>query len=66
MIVEEKTTSEINHEAMKVLYDHIGVTNTIRFINQFSRGHGDYTKDREKLFAGKTRQDLIKGIKNTK
>ncbi len=63
MIVEEKTTHQLNHEALHVLYEHIGVTNTIRFINQFSQGQGDYTQERTKLFEGKSRDEIMKGIR---
>ena len=63
MIVEEKTTYQLNHEALHVLYENIGVTNTIRFINQFSQGQGDYTQERTKLFEGKSREEIMKGIR---
>ncbi len=29
----------------------MGVVDTIRFINQFTTGYGDYTKEPEKLFG---------------
>ena len=63
MIVEEKTTYQLNHEALHVLYEHLGVTNAIRFINQFSQGQGDYTQERTKLLEGKSRDEIMKGIR---
>jgi transposase-like protein len=41
-----------------VLYREIGIVNTVRFINQFTTGYGDYTQERQELFAGMTLEDI--------
>ena len=43
-----KTEHEIQETAFKLLYDNLGVSNLIRFIQQYDRGYGNYTLDRIK------------------
>ncbi len=54
---------EINHRAIKILCQEIGVVNTLRFIQQFSTGLGNYTLDREAFFKEKTLPDVLEEIK---
>jgi hypothetical protein len=63
VIAEPRPLAEITQTALKVLYREIGVVNTVRFINQFTTGYGDYTKEREELFASLTLDDLVTEIK---
>jgi hypothetical protein len=63
MTTEPRPLAEITQTALKVLYREIGVVNTVRFINQFTIGYGDYTKEREQLFANLTLDDLVTEIK---
>lgn len=63
MVIETLPLAEINKEALRVLYKEIGVVNTVRFMNQFTTGFGDYTKEREQLFAGMTLDDILAEIK---
>jgi hypothetical protein len=37
--------------------------NTVRFINQYTTGYGNYTEERRELFADQTLADLIDEIK---
>jgi len=41
----------------------IGIVNAVRFINQFTTGYGDYTRERDELFAGMTLDDIVSEIK---
>jgi hypothetical protein len=63
MISEPRPLVEITATALKVLYKEIGIVNTVRFINQFTTGYGDYTQERDELFAGMTLDDIISEIK---
>ncbi len=58
--------SEINRQATHILYKEMGVVETIRFLNQFSIGRGDYTKDRRKWLDEITMDDAIAQIKDRK
>jgi hypothetical protein len=59
MAVETRPLAEITAAALKVLYSEIGIVNTVRFINQFTTGYGDYTHERQELFAGMTLDDMV-------
>jgi len=63
MTVDIKPLAEITQDALGVLYKEIGIVNTVRFISQFTVGYGNYTKEREQLFAGMTLDDIIAEMK---
>jgi len=44
-------------------YKKIGIVDTLRFISQFTMGYGDYTQEREELFAALTLDDIVTEIK---
>ncbi len=66
MIADTLPLAEITKEALQVLYKEIGVVNTIRFVNQFTTGYGDYTEERKILFADMTLDDLLTEMSKTK
>ena len=55
--------SELNQHVTDALIREVGVVDTIRFLNQFRTGSGDYTAEREGLFQGMAVTDLINGMK---
>lgn len=55
--------NEITQEATRLLYKELGIVNTIRFLNQFTTGYGDYTKEREQLFENLSLDEIISEIK---
>lgn len=55
--------SEVTQRATSVLIKEIGVVDTIRFLNQFRAGVGDYTIKRDHLFKGMSVKDIIREIK---
>jgi hypothetical protein len=57
-----KPLAQINQEAFRVLAREIGLANTLRFINQFSSGSGNYTEERRERFAGMTVDDMVAEI----
>ena len=61
---EPRPLADITQTALKVLYRELGVVNTVRFINQFTTGYGNYTAEREQLFAHLTLNDLVAEIKH--
>jgi hypothetical protein len=63
MITDTLPLAEITTEALRVLYKEIGVVNTIRFMNQFTTGYGDYVEERKALFDDMTLEDLLAEIK---
>jgi hypothetical protein len=63
MILESKPLTQITQEAIQILYREIGVVNTVRFLDQFTTGYGDYTDERDILFADVTLDDILADIK---
>lgn len=64
MAVALKPLREVTQEALHILFREIGVANTIRFLNQFSLGQGNYTEEREQLFADLSFDELMKAIRD--
>jgi hypothetical protein len=64
MITQTKNLSEITQQAIEVLFKEVGVANTIRFLNQFSTGYGNYTEERENLFEDLTVNEILAQLKN--
>jgi len=62
MRIQAKPLNDINKEAIDILCQQMGLVNTVRFVNQFSTGYGDYTKEREQLFANMTLDDVVSEI----
>lgn len=42
-----KTDYEIQETAFEILNKQLGITNLIRFMQQYDKGYGNYTKDRD-------------------
>jgi len=55
---------EVNQQAIHLLYKELGVVDAVRFLRQFSQGYGNYTQERENLFADKSLEDIIDEIEN--
>ncbi len=63
MTTEIKPLVEITQSAIRVLVKELGVVDTIRFVNQFTPGYGDYTTERQDLLAGLSLDDIVSAIK---
>jgi hypothetical protein len=66
MITELKPLVEINQQAIRLLYQELGVDNAVRFLKQFTMGYGDYTKEREEIFRGKSLDDIVSEIEKNR
>ncbi len=66
MNTQARPIFEISRQATNVLFEKIGAVDTIRFLNQFSVGRGDYTKEREKWLGDISLDDVISKIKSEK
>jgi hypothetical protein len=63
MITDPKPLIEITQEALRVLYRELGLVDTVRFINQFTHGFGNYTEERRKLLENQTFQEAIADVR---
>jgi hypothetical protein len=59
---EPKPLAQITQEAIQILYQKLGIVNTVRFLNQFTTGFGDYTAERDALLADMTLDDIFTSI----
>ena len=64
MNIQTRPLSEITQRATHILIKEMGVVDTIRFINQFSIGEGDYTKERAQWLDGMSLDEIITQIKD--
>ena len=63
MVIETRPLAEITQDALRILSREMGIVNTLRFVSQFTAGYGNYTEEREQLFADMTLDDMVSEIK---
>jgi hypothetical protein len=63
MNAQMQTIAELNRRATDALVREVGIVDTLRFLNQFRVGSGDYTVQRDQLFKGMSVKDIIRDIK---
>ena len=64
--VEYKTEQEIQKMGIDILYQGLGATNFIRFMQQFNQGHGNYVEDRLEWQQHYSVNDILAEIENSK
>ena len=64
MIGQKKPLAEVTRQAIAILQRELGATDTLRFVNQFTTGLGDYTAERGELFANDTLEQIVAAIKS--
>jgi len=55
----------LTHRALELLSRELGASETARFIGQFTNGFGDYTIERESLFAELTMDKVVDALKKS-
>lgn len=63
MAVTVRELEKIRREGLKALKEKLGVDGMIKFIQMYSDGTGDYTKDREEILKDVTIEDFEKFLK---
>ena len=63
MIAETRPLAEITQEALRLLYRDLGIVNTVRFLNQFTTGFGDYTEERRELIENQTLDEVLADVR---
>ena len=58
-----KTIEELKTDGWKALTSTLGLAEATRFLLQYQRGSGDYTKYRKKVFENVTVKDIVKEYK---
>ena len=62
MITDVRPLVEVNQQAINLLYKELGVVDAVRFLKQFTQGYGNYTQEREVVFANKSLEDIVSEI----
>jgi len=62
MSLETRPLAEITHEALRLLCRHLGVADTMRFVNQFTTGYGNYAEERRELFGSMSLEEIVAEI----
>lgn len=65
MIVPTKPLAEVTERAIRLLSREIGVVDTMRFLNQFVSGTGNYTEEREVLFQDLSLDDILSEVRGS-
>jgi len=64
MNVQTEPLSDITQRAIDLLLKEIGIVNTVRFLNQFTTGYGDYTQERDALLKDLTLDEILAALKH--
>lgn len=62
MMTETRPLTEITQEALRLLYRELGLVNTVRFLNQFTAGFGNYTEERHTLTEQQTAPEVLAAL----
>ena len=65
MNTTRKPLAEIKRRAIEILSRELGSADTIRFLNQFRNGSGDYTKEREAMIGPLTLDEILAEMKQS-
>jgi hypothetical protein len=60
MKTDSQSLQQITEKAIKILAKEMGIADTIRFLNQFSSGYGNYTEERDAMFQDLTLDDILR------
>ena len=61
-MVETRPLTEITQEALRLLYRDLGIVNTVRFLNQFTTGFGNYTEERRAFIENQTLDEVLTDV----
>jgi hypothetical protein len=63
MNAEIRPLSEVTQRATEILIREMGVADTLRFLNQFHVGSGDYVRERGDWLDGLSLEEIVSKIK---
>lgn len=62
--MDTQPLTEITQEALRLLYRELGLVNTVRFLNQFTTGFGNYTAERSAWRKNQTPEEVLADLRN--
>lgn len=66
MSVPALPLEEVTQRAIHILSREMGVADTMRFLKQFVRSAGNYTEEREELFADLTLDEILAEVEKSR
>lgn len=66
MEIRMRPLNEVTEQAIVLLAREIGIADTVRFINQFGGGYGNYTEEREAIFGDPSLEEVLGRGKETR
>jgi hypothetical protein len=66
MQTHELSPAQLRQLGIEALVQALGAVGMARFLQQFDRGSGDYTRDRDAALAGITLEEAIAQIKQAR
>ncbi len=57
--------NEVTEQAITLLAREIGIADTVRFINQFGSGYGNYTEERDSIIGDPTLEEILSSLEQT-
>jgi len=66
MISQVQPLNKITTKAIQILSKEIGLENTIRFLNQFTTGYGNYTEERKTIYGKISVAEIVTKIEKQK
>ena len=65
-IASNAPLAEVTAVALRLLIQELGAVNTMRFLNQFTTGYGEYTEEKERRFGTMTVDAMVQAIRAQK
>jgi hypothetical protein len=62
----EPSQDEICRAGLQALRRELGIVGMLRFLQQFSKGHGDYTAERHELLGNPSVDEIVDAIERRK
>ncbi len=62
MVRKNWTMQDIRREGLQALLDRLGPSGTIRFLQQYELGRGDYTRERQQWLGDLSIDEAVKDI----
>lgn len=63
MAIAIRPLTQITVEALRLLYAQLGLVDTMRFLNQFTSGFGNYTEERRAMVEAQTLEEVLAEVR---
>lgn len=63
MAIAIRPLTQITVEALRLLYAQLGLVDTMRFLDQFTSGFGNYTEERRAMVEAQTLEEVLAEVR---